>query len=326
MLASLLGLATLLPLTRSVGDGASCAAQDAASFLAQIQSAPGRGDAEQQQQLAEWLASVTRGQNYTADVDAVVRADRRIREPPVTGCRCDASTGSGCRGALRIPGGVSETVRPGLPSGFGALFFLHTLNGLMFAERRCLAPVVDFAAKNSRAYHDPERGNNSWAYFYEPIGATGTAAAPTESEIVMDWEILLAEYREPWSIHVPWPGYWPPTAPAAIAHAERLVAQLYKLKPAVQARVEEEWVELHRQMLYDPRLPRAQDDAAQDAVIAAGSRLPVLGLHIRGTDAPLLDGRTSDTAAMYARALPPSRSRQHRSITSLATDSVRYAV
>ena len=272
--------------------------QDASSFYAQIQLADETKQEQQQQQqqqqqwqLAEWLATVTQGQNYTVDIREVVRADRRIRKPPVSNCQCNASTGSGCRGALRIRGGVSEALRPGLPSGFGALYFLHTLNGLMHAERQCLAPVVDFAPENSRAYHDAARGGNSWRYYFEPIGATATAAM--EAEEFSDWEILLAEYREPWSLHVPWLGHWRETTPAAIAHAERLVGQLYKVKSDVASHVAEEWIALRRQV------QPGSATAVEATAIAAELQQPVLGLHIRGTDAPLLDGRTVDTAEMY---------------------------
>ena len=281
-------------------DTSSCAAEqrDASSFYAQIQLADKGGAGaddqrlqEQQQRLAEWLVTVTRGQNYTVDIHEVVRADRRIRKPPVSDCQCNASTGSGCHGALRIRGGVSENLRPGLPSGFGALYFLHTLNGLMHAERQCLAPVVEFAPENSRAYHDPAgRGSNSWLYYYEPIGSSATAAM--EAEEFSDWEILLAEYREPWSMHVPWRGHWQETTPAAIAHAERLVAQMYKVKANIASRVAEEWVALRHQLL------PGSETAVDAAAVAAGLLQPILGLHIRGTDAPLLDGRTADTAEM----------------------------
>lgn len=273
--------------------GSSCVDRQAdasSQYLEQIQLADNDGDAEQQRQLSEWLVTVTQGQHYSVDILEVIRADRRIRKPALSDCRCNASTGSGCRGALRIRGGVSETLRPGLPSGFGALYFLHTLNGLMHAERQCLAPVVEFEPGNSRAYHDPDRSSNSWSYYYEPIGSTSTAAVGIEE--FSDWEILLAEYREPWSMHVPWRGHWDETTPAAITHAERLVAQLYKLKKEIRDHVAEEWIALHGQ------LQPAAHSGADTTVTAGELHQPVLGLHIRGTDAPLLDGRTADTAAM----------------------------
>ena len=67
---------------------------------------------------------------------------------------------------------------------------------------------------------------------------------------------------------------------------------MYKVKTNIASRVAEEWVALRHQLL------PGSETAVDAAAVAAGLLQPILGLHIRGTDAPLLDGRTADTAEM----------------------------
>merc|ERR1740129_62327 len=102
----------------------------------------------------EWIQGAYKNDQQAADAAL-------LRHAQVSGstCHCDFQTGNSCRGSLRIRGGVSNELRSDHSSGFGALFFVHVVNGILFAEHHCLRPFVEFDPQHSSAYYEEARGN-----------------------------------------------------------------------------------------------------------------------------------------------------------------------
>jgi len=59
-------------------------------------------------------------------------------------------------------------------AGFSALI-TYALNGVRRAQARGWLPVVEFAGASTPHFYDPERGDNVWEYYFEPIAGVSSA-------------------------------------------------------------------------------------------------------------------------------------------------------
>jgi len=157
-------------------------------------------------------------------------------------------------------------------AGFSAVL-TYTLNGIRMAVRDGAIPVVFYGPEATRFFYEPERGDNVWEYYFEPVAdvshaelRSGLECGSIEPEQVhsfsrkqiVDWHHSdLDRIATFWAHDVPEdPVAW---MAAKRALARRYVSEFVRVKPHVLAKV---------------------DAFANDWI----GPQHTIGVHIRGTD------------------------------------------
>ncbi|MDA9983193.1 hypothetical protein N9H39_10830 [Gammaproteobacteria bacterium] len=170
-------------------------------------------------------------------------------------------------------------------AGFFA-YVTFVVNQILYCERENLVPVVDFGKFSGRdnirksginAFYDPEFGNNTWEYFFEPVaGVDSSALNEIEAGLQAEGTVVELDRKQLWNLHMRCEDSvfnYPYGLAAPIADSDN-PGKWYEEQRTKARRVMERYIRVKPQIL----------DKVSEFQSRYLDRHHVLGIHMRGTD------------------------------------------
>lgn len=183
-------------------------------------------------------------------------------------------------------------------AGFFA-YLTFAINQLIFCERKGYTPVVHFGSwseNGSNAYYDPDYGENTWDYYFEPVA--GLTYHDIQSRLddfstpLQESDVIRLTNKELWYLH---------TGEKRSVHAYPYGRFKHKTE------LDEDWSRQNREKAHriiqkyiclKPHITDLLDSTAEEIF----GNHHVLGIHMRGTDKG-----TADSATQLMKIIPPKK-------------------